>query len=170
MALGEGHLAGETHRGAAAGEQASLGLHDREAGVGRGDAHVGAAQQLHAARGAEAVDGGDDRLVDLDLGRPEHGVGAVGDPAPVDFLDVARGDLLLQLGDLGDVGLEVGAHAERLAHAGDDGHPGFVVVLEAPPGLGQIPEVVHIQRVAGRPVDRDHDYVLVAHLVVDGHP
>ena len=137
----EGELAGQAHRRAAAGEQAALGLHHPERGVRRGDADVDAAEHLHAAGHAGPVDGGDDRLVELDVA--QHGVGAVvAAGSRRSRSTLAGADLLRQLGDLRDVGLEVGAGHEAGRYAGDDRDPRVVVVAEASPRLGQVAEVV----------------------------
>lgn len=96
--------------------------------------------------------------------------GAVLEPAAVDLGDLAGADLLGQFGDLGDVGLEIGAGHEVAVDAGDDRHPGLVVVAEVLPRLGQIPEVVQVQAVAGfRSIDGDDHDVVVTPFVVDGH-
>ncbi len=70
------------------------------------------AEHLHAARHAGAVHGGHDRLVELDAA--EHGPYTVVDAVAVDLLHLARGDLSLELGHLGDVGLEIGAEQKAL--------------------------------------------------------
>ena len=164
----EGDLAREAHGGAAAGEQAPLGLHHAEGGPLGGDADVDAAEHLHAAGHAGPVDRRDDRLVELEVA--QHGVGAVAQLAAVDLVDLAGRDLLLQLGDLRDVGLEVGAGHEVAVDAGDDRHPVVGVVAEAPPGVGEVAEVVEVEGVAGLgPVDGDAGDVPVDLLVVDRH-
>ena len=130
-----------------------------------GDADVDAAEHLHAAGHARPVDGGDDRLVELDVA--EHGPGAVVEPAAVDLLDLALADLLGQLGDLRDVRLEVGAGHEVAGHARDDREPEVVVVAEVLPRAGQVAEVVEVERVAGLgPVDGDEHDVLVGGAAV----
>jgi hypothetical protein len=79
-------------------------------------------------------------------------------------------DLLLELGDLGDVLLEIGAGEKRVAHAGDNCDPRSVVVAETIPGLTQQFEMLHIRAVPRfRPIDRDqHDMIGIA-LIVDRH-
>jgi len=132
------------------------------------DPDVHATQHLHAARDTGAVHRRDHRLVELDVA--QHRVGAVAQLAAVDFGDFTGSDLLLHLGDLGDVGLEVGAGHEVLPHTGDDGRPGIIVLPEPPPGSCQIAEVIHVQRVLGLgPINGDEHDVLVVLLVVDGH-
>ena len=156
----ERDLAGEPHGGPAAGEQATLGLqHAEGGGVGR-HPEVAPAQHLHPPGHAGAVDGGHDRLVQLDVA--EDGLGPVVEPVAVDLGDPGLLQAGREPGDLGDVGLEVGAHAEVGTHAGDDRHPGVVVVAEPLPGHPQLGEVVHVQRVAGLgTVDGDPDDVVV---------
>ena len=82
--------------------------------MSRGHPQVGAAEHLHAAGDAGAVDRGDDRLVEL--GAAQHRLDPVVETVAAELLATSPDlILLLQLGDLGDVRLEVGADAEVLA-------------------------------------------------------
>jgi hypothetical protein len=165
----ERDLARESHRGPSAGEQAALGLHHRELRLGARDADVDAPQHLHPAGGAEAVHGRDDRLPDL---RPaQHRLRAVVEPVTVDLAEALVLNPLGNLGDLGDVLLEVGAGEEGVAHARDDGDPRLGVVVEALPRHAELLEVLHVGRVAGLgPIDRDADDVVVVPFVMNRHP
>ena len=163
-----GNLTGEPDGGAATGEETPLGFHDPEVGLGHSHPQVATSEHLHAAGHTGPVHGGDDRFVQLHAA--EHGPHPVVDPVAVQFLQLATGDVLLQLGDLGDVGLEIGTHAEGVTHAGDDGHPGLVLLTETVPGHPQLGEVVHVETVHGLgSVDGDPHHMVVTGLVVDGH-
>ena len=74
-----------------------------------------------------------DRLVERPVA--QHRAGAVVEAVPVDLGQALLGDLLLELGDLGDVALQVGAGEERFADAGDDRDPRVVVGLRTAPTL-----------------------------------
>ena len=139
-------LARQAHRRAAAGEQPPLGFHDCELRLGARDADIATAEHLHAARGAEAVDGRDDRLVERPV--PQHRTDSVIESVPVHLREPLLGDLLLELRDLGHVRLEVGAREERFADSGDDRDPRLVVGGKAFPRLAQQLEVLHVRGVA----------------------
>ena len=82
---------------------------------------------------------------------------------------LARGQLVGALGDDRHEALQVGADAVDVADAGQDGDEGVVVVAEAHPGVGELAEVLDVERVARLgAVDRDGDDVAVL-LVVDRH-
>ena len=152
-------LARQAHGRAAAREQPALGFHDRELRLRARDADVAAPEHLHAARGAEPVHGRDDGLVQRPVA--QHGAGAVVEAVAVDLGEALLRDLGLELGDLGDVLLQVGAREERLADAGDDRDPRLVVGGEPFPCFAEQLEVLHVARVARLgPIDRDDDDVL----------
>ena len=106
-----------------------------------------AMRRLQAAGQRPAVDRADDRLVD-----PVHAAGEAVQPELGDLAQSAGARLL---DDRRDVGLQVGAGAERLAGAGEDRDVDRVVVAEVGPGLDHQPVDVGVDRVAGLgPVDR----------------
>ena len=77
-------------------------------------------------------------------------------------VDLTAADLLGQLGDLGDVGLEVGAGHEAAVHARDDRHPEVVVLAEVAPRLRQVAEVVQVEAffASGRSIVMTHDVIV----------
>ena len=167
--LGPRNLARQPHRRSATREQSPLRFHDRELGLRARDADVDSAEHLHTAGGAEPVDGRDDRFVERPVA--QHGAGAVVEAVPVDLGEPLLRDLLLELRDLGDVALEVGAGEERVADAGDDRDPRVVVGVETLPRFAEQLEVLHVGRVARfGTIDRDQDDVLVIPLVMNPHP
>ena len=109
-------------------------------------------------------------MIGFQIFAPQHGLGPVVEAVAVDLLEPLLGDLLLVLGDLGDVLLEIRTDEERVLDAGDDRHPGVLVGVEPVPRLPQELEVLHVRGVAGLgPVDGDEHDVLVVVFVVNRH-
>ena len=90
------------------------------------------AEHLHAAGGAEAVDGAMIGFQIFALAGPAR---AVVEPVPVDLAQALVANALAQRRDRGNVGLEVRAGEERILDARDDRDPGVGVGIEALPRL-----------------------------------
>ncbi len=126
----------------------------------RRDSDVAGEGGLEPARQRPAVHGPDDRLFD-----PVHPAREPVQPELDDLADVVRG----RVGhDRRDVGLQVGAGAERLARAGQDRDVDRVIVGEVGPRLDHQAVDVRVDRVPGLgAVDRhvgDPVALLVEHL------
>ena len=106
-----------------------------------GDADVAGERLLETAGERPAVDGPDDRLGDP--------VQAAGEAAEAQLHDLADPPGRGVPHDRRDVGLEVGAGAERVAGAGQDGHVDGVVVAKVRPGPDEQVLGVRVDRVAG---------------------
>ena len=136
-----------------AAQQPALGLGDLEDGLAHGHAQVGAFHQHEATAHGEAVDGGDDRLLErarhervLDLGAPSAGRA-----------------VLQRL-------LHILAGAEAAAGAGEDRDFELLAVAELVPDLGQLGAHLVIEGVQPiRPVHADDEDLSVGFGFDDGH-
>ena len=168
---GEDHLHGvaesddhrQAHEAAVAGVEAPSRILQAELGVRRGEAHVAGERQLEPPRDGEAVDRGQDRLVDVEPAR---------DAAEAVSGDEALPELGRRRCAEGDgVGLQVRAGAEGLrAGTRQHGDARLLVGVEGAEGLDQRLVSCEVERVhLLRPVDDDQADGIVALDADVGH-
>jgi hypothetical protein len=141
-----GDVSRQVHGAAATGKQAPPGLRDAEARVLAGDTNVDAVEHLDAAGRACPIDGCDHRLVKREVAQDRNQRSVVGElVAPENGF--SGGQLLHLFRDHGNEALEVGSDAEDVVYTGDDCGPELVIVSVADPRIGEVTEVLEIERV-----------------------
>ena len=140
-----GQLTGHARCATSGGHDRPLHLGQAERCMSGGHAQVGAEHQLAPTADREAVDGRDDRLVELDTLQHSAGEQArVGEHAAIPLV----GRLTRAGIELHDAA-QVGAGAERdVARAGDDHGTHIIVGRELGPRVGEATERFRVQRVA----------------------
>ena len=160
--LGEGHLGGHAHGGAAGRDQCPFRLLHAEFGFGDGNANVRALEDFHAAGDGVAVDGGDDRLFRVEVAQQGAAGGARVRQQP--FVP-----LVLRLprpGEQRDEPPQVRTGAEGGAGAGQHGNPHLRIVTHLPPSLVKahghlgIDGVAHLRAIEGDEGDMPPPFVV----------
>ncbi|MCY1225194.1 hypothetical protein D9M72_373840 [compost metagenome] len=137
-----------------------------EAGIARGDAQVALQGQLQAAAEAVAIDGGDQRLAQVEVGQVHQAHIEAGIGRRL-FVEEQR----LGIGRAGRPrALQVGADTEgSLATAGDDGHADFAAIADfrqVPAQGAQGLDVQGVQGIGAVEADQRHgatDFKLYGH-------
>ena len=140
---------------ASTGEEAATRFGQLQEGVFRDHPQIRIPEHLEPPCGADAIDGGDHRLVEFELlavprlgSVAEYGYQAIGERivlARLDLPGITGSQCLGALGDLGDELLQIRPDAVDVLDAGEDRDERILVIPKTDPAIGELTEVFEVQ-------------------------